>query len=64
MEKVTVHPALHVTIEVNRKSVSMYQPVEGGWRCLDDGPMRQDHRGNRLTFENLDQAAQYLSDVA
>jgi hypothetical protein len=61
--KVPTHPSLHVIIDVMARRAAMYQPIEGGWRCQADGPMRFDADGSTLTFDTLDDAAQHLANL-
>ncbi len=58
-----IDPSLHVTISVEGVPAHMYQPVEGGWRCATDGPMRFNTDGSTITFDTLAEAAQHLDIV-
>jgi len=64
METTEPHPAIHVSMTVEGVTALLYRPTEGGWRVVENGPLRRDGEGMIRTYATLDAAAAALDELA
>jgi len=57
-------PTARFVLSAGDISDTFYQPAEGGWRALTDGPLRHDSNGMRRTYKTLDEAAAAVRALA